>query len=206
MAFEIKVEQIKPKVLAIGASPRKGGNSDLLIKHFLAGVKNIGLETEEIQLRDCQISPCVGCELCRQTGGCSRFNDDMADIYKKIIESRGLFAVSPVHNYNLTAWMKGFIDRLYCFYDFAEPRPGHWSSRLANQSRKVVVAAICEQLDKKDMGFTLEAMQLPFEALGYEIMRKFPVLGVFEKGKVAERPEIIHAAEMYGKELAIEVK
>lgn len=206
MAFEIKVEQIKPKVLAIGASPRKGGNSDLLIKHFLAGVKNIGLETEEIQLRDCQISPCIGCELCRQTGECSRFNDDMVDIYKKIIESRGLFVVSPVHNYNLTAWMKGFIDRFYCFYDFAEPRPGHWSSKLANQSRKVVVAAVCEQLDKKDMGFTLEAMQLPFEALGYEVIRKFPVLGVFEKGKVAERPEIIHAAKMYGEELATEIK
>ena len=206
MAFEIKVEQIKPKVLAIGASPRKGGNSDLLIKYFLAGVKNIGLETEEIQLRDCQISPCIGCELCRQTGECSRFNDDMVDIYKKIIESRGLFVVSPVHNYNLTAWMKGFIDRFYCFYDFAEPRPGHWSSKLANQSRKVVVAAVCEQLDKKDMGFTLEAMQLPFEALGYEVIRKFPVLGVFEKGKIAERPEIIHAAKMYGEELAIEIK
>ncbi|MBW2185355.1 MAG: flavodoxin family protein [Deltaproteobacteria bacterium] len=206
MTFEIKENLIKTKVLAIGASPRKGGNSDVLLKHFCAGVNNAGIETEEIQLRDCHITPCIGCELCRKTGKCSRFDDDMVAIYTKIIASRGLFLISPVHNYNVTAWMKGFIDRLYCFYDFAEPRPGHWSSKLANQGRTAVVAAVAEQLDKKDMGFTLEAMQMPLEALGYEVNQKFPVLGIFEKGKVADRPEIIRTAEMYGEKLAKEIQ
>ncbi len=130
----------------------------------------------------------------------------MIAIYNKIIASRGLFLISPVHNYNVTAWMKGFIDRLYCFYDFAEPRPGHWSSKLANQGRTAVVAAVAEQLDKKDMGFTLEAMQMPLEALGYEVNQKFPVLGIFEKGKVADRPEIIRTAEMYGEKLGKEIQ
>ena len=176
------------------------------LRHFCAGVNKAGLETEEIQLRDCQITPCIGCELCRQTGECSRFNDDMVGIYQKIVESRGLFLVSPVHNYNITAWMKGFIDRLYCFYDFVEPRPGHWSSKLAKQGRKAVVAAIAEQPTKKDMGFTLEAMQKPLEALGYEITLKFPVLGIFEKGKVADCAEIIRTVEIYGEKLAEEIK
>ncbi len=206
MTLEIKDSLIKPKVLAIGASPRKGGNSDVVLQHFCAGVNHAGIETEEIQLRDCRITPCIGCELCRQTGECSRFNDDMVGIYKKIVESRGLFLISPVHNYNVTAWMKGFIDRLYSFYDFVEPRPGYWSSKLANQGRKAVVAAVAEQLKIEDMGFTLEAMQMPLEALGYEINRKFPVLGIFEKGKVAERPEIIRTAEMYGEKLAQEIR
>lgn len=206
MAFEIKEDQIKPKVLAIGASPRKGGNSDVLLKHFCAGVNKAGIEPEVIQLRDCTISPCIGCELCRKTGQCTRFDDDMVSIYNKIIESRGLFLISPVHNYNITAWMKGFIDRLYCFYDFSEPRPGHWSSKLANQGRKAIVAAVAEQQNKEDMGFTLEAMQMPLEALGYEISLKFPVLGIFEKGKVADRPEIIRTAELYGEKLAIDIQ
>ena len=206
MAFEIKTDLIKSKVLAIGASPRKGGNSDVLLKHFLAGVTKTGGEAEEIQLRDCQITPCIGCELCRKTGECSRFNDDMGAIYNKIIECRGLFLISPVHNYNITAWMKGFIDRLYCFYDFAEPRPGHWSSKLANQGRKAVVAAVAEQPNKQDMGFTLEAMQRPLEALGYEIIRKFPVLGIFEKGKVANFQEIISAVEKNGEKLAQDIR
>ncbi len=206
MKIEINEDMIKSKVLAIGASPRKGGNSDVLLRHFCAGVNKAGIETEEIQLRDCQITPCIGCELCRETGECSRFNDDMVGIYKKIVESRGLFLISPVHNYNITAWMKGFIDRLYCFYDFIEPRPGSWSSKLANQDRKAIVAAVAEQPNKEDMGFTLEAMQRPLEALGYEINLKFPVLGVFEKGKVADRPDIIRTAEMYGEKLAKDIK
>lgn len=130
----------------------------------------------------------------------------MVGIYNKIIESRGLFLISPVHNYNITAWMKGFINRLYCFYNFAEPRPGHWSSKLANHGRKAVIATIAEQQNKEDMGFTLEAMQMPLEALGYEISLKFPVLGVFEKGKVADRPDIIHSAELHGEKLAIEIQ
>ncbi len=205
MAFEIKEDQVKFKILAIGASPRKGGNSDILLRHFLAGAKKAGVETEEIQLRDCQITPCIGCELCRQAGECTRFNDDMVGIYNKIIESRGLFLISPVHNYNITAWMKGFIDRLYCFYEFSEPRPGHWSSKLANQGRKAVVAAVAEQPKKEDMGFTLEAMQRPLEALGYEVTQKFPVLGIFAKGKVANFPEIIRTAEMYGEKLARDI-
>lgn len=206
MTLDINEERIRAKVLAVGASPRKGGNSDILLGHFCAGVNQAGVETEEIQLRDCQITPCIGCELCRKTGECSRFNDDMVAIYKKIVESRGLFLVSPVHNYNVTAWMKGFIDRLYCFYDFVEPRPGPWSSKLANQGRKAVVAAISEQQTKKDMGFTLEAMEWPLAALGYEVSRTFPVFGVFDKGKMADCPDIIRTAERYGSELANSIK
>ncbi|MDY0189105.1 MAG: flavodoxin family protein [Desulfuromonas sp.] len=202
MAFVISESLIKPKILAIGASPRKGGNSDLLLQHFCTGAHKAGVATEVIQLRDCQITPCIGCELCRTSGECSRFNDDMVAIYKKIIAARGLFMVSPVHNYNVTAWMKGFIDRLYCFYAFVEPRPGPWSSKLANQGRKATVAAVAEQRSMKDMGFTLEAMQMPLEALGYEVEQKFPVLGIFDKGKVANHPDIIHAAQTYGEQLA----
>lgn len=94
----------------------------------------------------------------------------MSLIYPGILESQGLILVSPTHNYNVTAWMKAIIDRLYCFYNFDDKRPRGWSSRLAGQGRKAVLAAICEQKNKDDMGFTLDAMRLPLEALGYEII------------------------------------
>lgn len=196
---------IRPRILAVGASPRKGGNSDILLRHFAAGARKAGVETEEIQLRDLVFSPCIGCEQCRRTGECSRFDDDMAGVYPRIEDSRGLFLISPVHHYNVTAWMKAFIDRLYCYYDFSMPRPGHWTSRLAGQGRKAVVCAVCEQLDREDMGFTLEAMQRPLEALGYEIMQTMSVLGIFDRGKVASRPEIISTAERYGEMLARDI-
>ncbi len=194
-----------PMILAVGASPRKGGNSDILLMHFTAGARKAGVETEEIQLRDLSFSPCIGCEQCRRTGECSRLDDDMTAVYPKIAASRGLFLISPVHHYNVTAWMKAFIDRLYCYYDFSMPRPGRWASRLAGQGRKAVVCAVCEQLDREDMGFTLEAMQRPLEALGYEILKTIPVLGIFDRGTVSSRPDIIGTTERYGEVLARDI-
>jgi len=190
------------KILIIGASPRRGGNSDKIIEYFEKGAKKAGFETETIQLSGLKISPCVGCERCRKDKICTRFDDDMQPIYEKIIQAKGLFVVSPVHNYNLTAWMKAFIDRLYCFYDFEEPRPNRWTSRLAGQERKAVAAAVCEQTDEKDMGFTIEAMTMPLEALGYDINDRLRFLGVFSKGAISKIEKSLQKAEDAGRRLA----
>ena len=105
-------------------------------------------------------------------------------------------------NYNITAWMKAFIDRLYCFYNFDDNRPRGWSSRLAGQKRKAVIVAVCEQQNKRDMGFTIEAMRLPLEALGYEILKELPVFGIFDRGAVKKDEEILTKASELGRKLA----
>ncbi len=183
----------KPQILGIAGSPRKGGNSDILVQHIL---QNIG---ETIQLRDLQFQSCIGCEKCRKDKICTGLQDDMSLLYPKIIEARGLVLVSPTHNYNITALMKSFIDRLYCFYNFDNKnRPGPWSSQLENQGRKAIIVAVCEQENKQDMGFTLDAMRLPLEALGFKIMGELPVFGVFARGKVKERKRILAQASDLG--------
>lgn len=187
----------KPQILGIGGSPRKGGNSDILLQHIL---HNIG---ETKQLRDHQFQSCIGCEKCRKDKICTGLQDGMSLLYPKIIEAKGLVLVSPTHNYNITALMKAFIDRLYCFYNFdTKNRPGPWSSQLGNQGRKAIIVAVSEQRNKKDMGFTLEAMRLPLEALGYEIIEELPVFGIFAKGKVKERKRILDKASDLGTLLA----
>ena len=62
--------------------------------------------------------------------------------------------------------------------------------------------AVCEQTDPRDMGFTLEAMTMPLEALGYEVVDQLPVFGIFEAGRVAEFPDVLKAAEEAGRKLA----
>ncbi len=192
----------KPQVIGIGGSPRKGGNSDVLLKQILKGVTESGTAATGIRLRDYQYQPCIGCEQCRKAGICTGLNDGMSILYPKIIESRGLVLVSPTHHYNVTAWMKAFIDRLYCFYNFENTRPRRWSSQLAGQGRKAVLAAVCEQEDIADMGFTLDAMRLPLEALGYEIIGELPVLAIFDRAKVKAEKEILSQASKLGADLA----
>ena len=190
------------RILAVGASPRKNGNTDHLIARAAEGVRSGGLEVEVVQLRDYSITPCVGCERCRKKYPCPKLMDGMQILYPKIFEARGLILASPTHNYNVTAWMKAFIDRLYCYYDFTPGHPRAYTSRLGGQGRKAAVMAVCEQLDPRDMGFTLEAMAMPLEALGYQVLSQLPVFGVFEAGRVAEFPDVLQAAEEAGRKLA----
>ena len=190
------------KVLGIGGSPRKGGNSDVLLQYIIKGVTEAKMDAVSLHLRDFHYQGCIGCEMCRKDKICTRLNDGMSLIYPEIIESRGLVLVCPTHNYNVTAWMKAFIDRLYCFYDFDNNRPRGWSSRLAGQGRKAVLVAICEQENTEDMGFTLDAMRLPLKALGFDIIGELPVFRIFDKAKVKQEKLILDKAIKLGSDLA----
>ena len=189
------------RVLGVCGSPRKKGNSDILLDHILKGARAETATTVKVLLRDYEYKPCVGCERCRATGECAGSFDGMQLLYPEVASCKGLVLISPVHNYNITAWMKAFIDRLYCYYDFAKERPGKWSSRLAGQGRKALIAAVGEQNERHEMQMTFDAMRLPLEALGYDVISEFPVPGIFEKGKVAKFSETLQKAEVLGAEL-----
>ncbi|MFV0421070.1 flavodoxin family protein [Oleidesulfovibrio sp.] len=189
-------------IFGVEASPRSGGNSHKLLEAVLGGAQDAGERTEAAHLRDYKYEPCVGCEKCRKDKICTRFQDGMTLLYPRIIEARGLVLISPVHNYNVTAWMKAFIDRLYCFYDFNNERPRGWSSRLAGQGRKAVICAIAEQADRRDMGFTLEAMRMPLEALGYDVVEEIAVLRLFDRGIIAQHEDRMAQANKAGRILA----
>ena len=193
---------MKKAVIGLGGSPRKGGNSDVLLKTILKSAADRGAHTQRVHLRDYQYQSCIGCEGCRKAKACVGLNDGMQLLYPQLVASRGLVLVSPTHHYNITAWMKAFIDRLYCFYDFEDTVPRAWRSRLADQRRKAVIAAVCEQAAAADMGFTLDAMRLPLEALGYDVVDTLTVLRVFHRGKVADDPAAMAGAATLGATLA----
>lgn len=193
-------------ILGVEGSPRNKGNSHKMLTAVLAGAQESGTTTQEAHLRDYKYEPCVGCERCRKAKACTRFQDGMTLLYPRIEQSSGLVLISPVHNYNVTAWIKAFLDRMYCYYDFGDSRPRSWSSRLAGQSRKAVIGAIAEQADKKDMGFTLEAMRLPLEAHGYEIVAELPVLRLFDRGIIAQHEQYLEQARNAGRDLAAAIK
>ncbi len=194
------------RILGFSGSPRRNGNSDALLKQILAGAGDAAVPTDGHNLSEISFQGCIGCEQCRKTKVCTRLMDGMSLLYPEIYASRGIVLVSPSHNYNVTSWMKAFIDRLYCFYNFENDRPRSWSSQLSGQGRKAVIAGICEQESAADMGFTVEAMKKPLEALGYEIVAELSVLRVFDKGKVKEDEEVMEQAFQAGRSLARSLK
>jgi multimeric flavodoxin WrbA len=194
------------KVIGFSGSPRKNGNSDTLLKRILSGVAQEHVESRHCNLTDIDFRGCIGCEMCRTTKICTRLTDGMSLLYPQLASSKGLVLVSPSHNYNVTSWMKAFIDRLYCFYNFENDRPRSWSSQLANQGRKAVIAGICEQENKEDMGFTIAAMRKPIEALGYEIVGELAVFRIFDKASVKHEEQTMEQAYQLGKKLAVSIQ
>jgi multimeric flavodoxin WrbA len=128
----------------------------------------------------------------------------MQQVYRAIETADTLVLVTPIHNYNMTALMKAFIDRLYCYYEFGPQRPGEWRSRLAGQGRRVVLVAIGEQTSYEDggMDLTLETLRRSMTALGYDIAAELPVLGVYYRGQVLDRSKILKQAAELGRSLA----
>ncbi len=98
------------KVLIISASPRKGGNSDLLCDQFLLGAKEAGHNVEKIFLRDHKINYCLGCGVCNNTHKCVQ-KDDMKALLDKMVEADVIVLATPVYFYTMDAQLKTFIDR-----------------------------------------------------------------------------------------------
>ena len=104
------------KILIVSASPRKGGNSDLLCDQFMRGAKEAGNQTEKIFLRDKRINHCVACGTCQGNGGNCVQKDDMAEVLDKMTAADVIVMATPVYFYSMNGQMKTLIDRTYSRY------------------------------------------------------------------------------------------
>ena len=104
------------KVLVLSASPRKGGNSDLLCDRFMRGAKEAGHQVEKIFLRDKRIDHCSACGACQGNGGKCVQKDDMAEVVDKMICADVIAMATPVYFYTMSGQMKTLIDRTYARY------------------------------------------------------------------------------------------
>ncbi len=109
------------QVLVILGSPRKKGNSSTLAARISRGAKSAGAEVETLFLQDLKISPCRGCDTCKKddSKGCA-INDDMQEIYRKLIKADAWVIGSPVYWFTMSAQTKIFMDRCYALPAYAE--------------------------------------------------------------------------------------
>jgi multimeric flavodoxin WrbA len=101
------------KVLGFMASPRKGGNSDVLLDRFLDGARAAGAQTEKINIYDLSIQYCQGCHLSCwvNDSACPRWQDDMQPVHDKMIQSDLLVFSSPVYAGAPPAKLLAFFER-----------------------------------------------------------------------------------------------
>jgi multimeric flavodoxin WrbA len=98
------------KVLGIGGSPRKGGNTDMLLSRFMEGAASQGAEVKTLSACRLKIAGCVHCDACYERGVC-RVKDDMQTVYQEMEAADRIVLASPLHFMTVTAQMKALIDR-----------------------------------------------------------------------------------------------
>lgn len=98
------------RVLGIFGSPRRGGNTEILLEEALKGAEAEGAQLERLYLSELTITPCKECHGCDDTGNCVIL-DDMQKVYPKLLEADVIILASPIFFYGVTAWAKALVDR-----------------------------------------------------------------------------------------------
>ncbi len=102
------------KVVGVNGSGRTDGNTAVLINAVLRGAAGAGCETELLQLGPMQIAGCGSCYACKENQTCVT-RDDMYRFYDMAPKADVLVLASPIYLDHITAQMKAFFDRLYCY-------------------------------------------------------------------------------------------
>lgn len=97
-------------VLGIVGSPRKKGNTQILMKEALKQCEDMGLKTELVRLADLRIEPCTACMACRKKKTCP-IDDDLLTVYDKMLNADGIIIGTPVFFWSATPETKALIDR-----------------------------------------------------------------------------------------------
>jgi len=114
------------KVVAVQGSPRRGGNTDIVLDAVLAGLMEAtGAHVTVIRAASKKISGCQECFTCQTVGnvpGCA-IKDDMGEIYTALLDADLIILATPVFCWGVTAQIKSVLDRLYACFKFNETPP-----------------------------------------------------------------------------------
>ena len=99
-------------VLGIVGSPRRGGNTEILVDTIIATAVEQGATSEKVILNELEIAPCQACNGCQRTGSCIH-EDDMEQLLPLMEKSEVWVLGTPIYWWGPTAQFKLFVDRWY---------------------------------------------------------------------------------------------
>ena len=172
------------RIVVISASPRKGGNTDLLCDEFVRGAVESGNDVEKINLRGKRIGFCTACYHCKDGRGECCIKDDVPEIISKMEAADIIVLASPVYFYSVDAQLKALIDRFNARWKAISGKTFYYIAAGAETHDHVTSCTIdcmrglAECLEGSVEGGTVEAT------------------GVFEKGTIVDTPFMRQAYEM----------
>jgi multimeric flavodoxin WrbA len=127
------------EILLINGSPRKKGNTSVLLAELERSLKGAGVSVKTVRLASMAVAPCNGCAWCQK--GAKRHcvqKDDMAGLYHDLLDCQGIVLASPVYWDGITAQLKAFIDRLFAMMKW---RDGKAKSLISGKRAAMLLVA-----------------------------------------------------------------
>lgn len=179
-------------VLGIYGSPRRKGNSDILLDKVLEGARSVGANVTTIYVRDLKMIGCIECGGCDKTGKCI-VKDDMQNVYPMLESADIIFLASPIFFYNVSAFAKALIDRCQAL----------WRKRMLTKTQEerknydsgkgflIAVGASAGKRLFEDAELTAKYF---FDALDMSYEGSMLVKNVDKKGAILEHPDLLQSA------------
>lgn len=187
------------KILVILGSPRRKGNSETATVTVIDELSTLTkTDVEYVRLVKLDISPCIGCGGCEETGECI-VKDGMAELYEKIDEADVIFLVAPTYFYGLSAQIKGCIDRIQA----------RWSRKYLlkvpfrkEDTRKGYLVCTAATHGKKLFDGSVLVAKSFFDAIDVDYGGSLLIRGVDERGEFADNQQEIDNAKALAREIA----
>jgi multimeric flavodoxin WrbA len=192
------------KILAIYGSPRRKGNTTLLLDHAGQGALDAGAQIEKIVLRDLKMSPCLEIYGCKETGRCV-IQDDFQKVYDQLLACDGLMLASPIFFYTVSAHTKILMDRCQSLWV-----KKYWVDKIPfgqrNPRRKGLFISVGATRGKRLFDGTLLTLKYFFDILDAELWKALLYRELDFEGDVLKHPEYLQEAYETGKEFALSVQ
>lgn len=163
-------------IVVLSGSPRKGGNTAIMVEAFKEGAESAGNNVQVIDVAHLDIHGCRACKYCFTHGGACSIDDDMTGVRQALSGADMVVFASPVYWFDITAQMKLAIDRMYAFggcgFNFSKV-----ALLLDSGSEGVYDAAIA----------AYKAMN---SCLKWQDLGIVTIAGMKEKGDMADNPKL----------------
>jgi len=169
------------KIVVLSGSPRRGGNTEMLVQAFIDGIDKQKNSVDVISVADVKVNGCTGCNACygNDSHECVH-KDGMQDIYGKLSDAEIIVIATPIYFYGISAQLKCIVDRL------------HNPVRNTFKVKKLVLLMVCADTVPAVFDSTTAMYRSVLSYFSLQDGGIIKTAGVKDKGDIAGHPALKH--------------
>ena len=130
------------RVLGLSASPRRDGNSFLLVEAAVEGAREAGHSAELAHVDDHVRHLLRDCRRCRDENGRCTIDDGFESLLREqVLPAEAILLGTPLYWYGVSGQLKAFLDRIFCYIAASEPEADMFVEGLMGKRLALMLAS-----------------------------------------------------------------